>query len=328
MAVTAPSRVSPAPEISQRKERSLWGDAWRRLARNKAAVLGMIVIGLFALIAIFANVIAADPSLNIVQNNDNRPPFWENNGDNISQYGSREYPLGTDSNGRDLLSRLAFGARTSLVIGIIPTILVVLMGLMIGMTAGYSGGRTDNLLMRATDVVYAFPDLLFLIIMMTAFRESAVGRPFGGLFLMFAALSIVSWTGIARLIRGQVLSVKEKEYVEAARAIGSTRSRIMARHLLPNILAPIIVWSTFSIPGYIIAEAALGFLGVGMRPATPGTPSAFPTSWGVLLQEGYTGINSNPWILIWSALVIGITTMAFTFVGDGLRDAIDPRQKH
>lgn len=328
MAVTVPARASTGPEFGLRKERTLWGDAWRRLRRNRAAIIGMVVIVLFAFLAIFANVIASDPTLNIVTGNNNRPPFWVNEGEEISKFGSREYPLGTDSNGRDLLSRLAFGARTSLIIGIVPTILVVLMGLALGMSAGYSGGRTDNLLMRFTDVIYAFPDLLFLIIMMTAFRDSALGRPFGGLFLMFVALSVVSWTGIARLIRGQVLSVKEKEFVEAARAVGSSRVRIMRRHLLPNILAPIIVWSTFSVPGYIIGEAALGFLGVGMRPATPGTPSAFPTSWGVLLQEGYTGINANPWILVWAACAIGLTTMAFTFVGDGLRDALDPRQRH
>jgi oligopeptide transport system permease protein len=328
MAVTAPTRTSIGPDLGMRKERTLWGDAWLRLRKNRAALLGMTIIGIFAIMAIFANVIAGDPSLNIVPNNGNRPPMWVNNGPAIAQHGVREYPLGTDSNGRDLLSRLAFGARTSLIIGLVPTLLVVVMGLLIGMSAGYTGGRTDNLLMRFTDVIYAFPDLLFLIIMMTAFRETAIGRPFGGLFLMFIALSVVSWTGIARLIRGQVLSIKEKEFVEAARAIGSTRSRIMLRHLLPNILAPIIVWSTFSIPGYIIGEAALGFLGVGMRPATPGTPSAFPTSWGVLLQEGYTGINANPWILVWAAAAIGLTTMAFTFVGDGLRDALDPRQKH
>jgi oligopeptide transport system permease protein len=131
---------------------------------------------------------------------------------------------------------------------------------------------------------------------------------------------------MARLIRGQVLSVKEKEFVEAARAIGSSRSRIMVRHLVPNILAPVIVAITFGIPGAIISEAALGFLGIGLRPPTPGTPAAFPTSWGVLIQEGYIGINSNPWILLFGALVIGMTTMAFTFLGDGLRDALDPRQ--
>jgi oligopeptide transport system permease protein len=329
MAVTAPSptRTTEGIEFGMRQERSLWGDAWRRLRRNKAAVGGMIVITLFAIMAICAGLIAPDPTLNTVPNNNYRPPFWVQ-GASAKTSGLREYPLGTDSIGRDMLSKIAYGARTSLVVGLVPTMIVVLIGLFVGMTAGYAGGRTDNLLMRLTDVVYAFPDLLFLIIMMTAFRDTWIGRPMGGLILMFIALSIVSWTGMARLIRGQVLSVKEKEFIEAARAIGSSRPRIMMRHLLPNILAPIIVSVTFGIPGAIIGEAALGFLGVGLRPPTPGTPSAFPTSWGVLLQEGYIGINSSPWILVWGALVIGLTTMSFTFLGDGLRDALDPRQKH
>jgi len=329
MAVTAPAptRTKEGIEFGMRKERSLWGDAWRRLTRNKAAVGGMVLITLFALMAISAAWIAPDPSLNTVPNNSYRPPFWVK-GDTAKDSGTTEYPLGTDSIGRDLMSKIAFGARTSLVVGLVPTMLVVIVGLLVGMTAGFAGGRTDNLLMRFTDVVYAFPDLLFLIIMMTAFRDTWIGKPMGGLILMFIALSFVSWTGMARLIRGQVLSVKEKEFVEAARAIGSSRPRIMIRHLLPNIMAPMIVAITFGIPGAIIGEAALGFLGVGLRPPTPGTPSIFPTSWGVLLQEGYIGINSSPWILVFGALVIGLTTMSFTFLGDGLRDALDPRQKH
>lgn len=329
MAVTtpAPARATEGIEFGMRKERSLWGDAWRRLTRNKAAVGGMIVITLFALMAISASWIAPDPTLNTVPNNGYRPPFWVK-GNNAKTSGTTAYLLGTDSIGRDMLSKIAYGARTSLVVGLVPTMLVVVVGMLVGMTAGFAGGRTDNLLMRFTDVVYAFPDLLFLIIMMTAFRDTWIGKPLGGLILMFIALSIVSWTGMARLIRGQVLSVKEKEFIEAARAIGSSRPRIMIRHLLPNILTPIIVSVTFGIPGAIIGEAALGFLGVGLRPPTPGTPSAFPTSWGVLLQEGYIGINSSPWILIFGALVIGLTTMSFTFLGDGLRDALDPRQKH
>lgn len=327
MAVTAPARVAEGLEFGLRKERSLWGDAWRRLTRNKAAVLGMIIIGLFMLMAIFAPLFTNDPTLNTVPNNKMRPPFWVQTG-NPRTSGTTEYPLGTDSIGRDLLTKIAYGARTSLVVGIVPTMLVLVVGMAVGMIAGFAGGRTDNLLMRVTDVVYAFPDLLFIIIMMTAFRETWIGRPLGGLILIFVALSIISWTGMARLIRGQVLSLKEKEFVEAARAIGTSRRRIMSRHLFPNVLAPVIVSITFGIPGAIIGEAALGFLGIGLRPPTPGTPSAFPTSWGVLIQEGYIGINSNPWILIFGAIVIGLTTMSFTFLGDGLRDALDPRQKH
>ena len=329
MAVTAPApaRATEGLEFGLRKERTLWGDAWRRLKRNRAAVLGMIIIAFFAVMAIVAPWVSNDPTLNVVPNNDYRPPFWVD-GPTEEKSGTMQYPLGTDSIGRDVLSKIMFGARVSLIVGIVPTMMVVAVGMLIGLTSGFAGGRTDNILMRFTDVVYAFPDLLFIIIMMSAFRETFLGRLLGGLVLMFIALSIVSWTGMARLIRGQVLSVKEKEFVEAARAIGSSRGRIMRRHLVPNILAPVIVAITFGIPGAIIGEAALGFLGIGLRPPTPGTPSTFPTSWGVLIQEGYIAINSNPYILIFASLVVGLTTMSFTFLGDGLRDALDPRQKH
>lgn len=332
MAVTAPASTrmnEENVEVGMRKERSLWSDAWRRLRRNKAAMLGLIMITIFAVIAIFADVLAQDPTLNIVPGNGYRPPAWvQSESSNVRESGSWEYPLGTDKNGRDVLTRLMYGARVSLVIGLVPTSIVVLIGLVIGLTSGYAGGRTDNLLMRFTDVIYAFPDLLFLIIMMSAFRDTWAGQFLGGMLLLFFALSVISWTGMARLIRGQVLSVKEKEFIEFARAIGSSRSRIMFRHLLPNILAPIIVSVTFGIPGAILAEAALGFLGIGLRPQTPGTPSPFPTSWGVLIQEGYVAINSSPWIILWSALAIGLVTMSFAFLGDGLRDALDPREKH
>jgi oligopeptide transport system permease protein len=331
MAVTAPAtrRVndSGSVEVGARKERSLWSDAWRRLRRNKAAMLGLFVILVFAVLAIFADVLAKDPTLNVISGNSYRPPAWVD-GKTVRTTGTWEYPLGTDKQGRDVLTRLIYGARVSLVVGVVPTAIILLVGLAIGMTAGYAGGRVDNLLMRFTDVIYAFPDLLFLIIIMSAFSDTWIGTFLGGMLLLFIALSIISWTGTARLIRGQVLSVKEKEFVESARAIGSSRFRIMNRHLLPNILAPIIVSVTFGIPGAILSEAALGFLGIGLKPQTPGTPSPFPTSWGVLIQEGYVAINSSPWILLWSALAIGLITMSFAFLGDGLRDALDPRQKH
>lgn len=328
MAVTAPAptRLSQGLEFGLRKERSLWGDAWRRLLRNKAAVGGMVVIATFALLALFAPLLAKDPTLNTVPNNSYRMPAWIKT-NRPATTGKPEYPIGTDANGRNLLDRVLYGGRVSLIVGVVPTLLVVVIGMLVGMTAGFTGGTTDNLLMRFTDVVYAFPDLLFLIITMSAFRETLLGRLLGGMILMFVALSIISWTGMARLIRGQVLSVKEKEFIEAARAVGSSRSRIMLRHLLPNVLAPVIVSITFGIPGAIIGEAALGFLGIGLRTPTPGTRSAFPSSWGVLIQEGQVGMNSQPWILIFSALAIGLTTLAFTFLGDGLRDALDPRQK-
>lgn len=313
-------------EFGLRKQRSLWSDAWRRLRRNKASVAGLIVIALLALMAIFAPLISPHPELTITTGNEYRQPFWAETGNRVTT-GNTDYPLGTDALGRDTLTKLMYGGRVSLIVGLVPTLLTLTFGSIIGLISGFAGGRVDNTLMRITDVVYAFPDLLFIIIMMTAFRETAFGKALGGLLLLFVALSIISWTGIARLVRGQVLSLKEREFVEAARAIGVGRGAIMRRHLFPNVLSPLIVALTFGIPGAIIGEAALGFLGIGIRPPTPGVPTAFPTTWGVMIQEAQSSMNSNVWNLVFSAGIIALVTLAFTFVGDGLRDALDPRQQ-
>jgi ABC-type dipeptide/oligopeptide/nickel transport system permease subunit len=226
-----------------------------------------------------------------------------------------------------VLSRLIYGARTSMVVGFIPMTLIVLFGTTVGLLAGFFGGRADNLLMRLTDIVYAFPDLLFFIIVLTALRDTWLGNLFNGLFLLFAALALVNWTGVARLVRGQVLSLKEKEFVEAARAIGSRNGQIMFRHLLPNALSPIIVSAAFLVPQAILTEAALGFIGVGIRPATD-PEAAFPTSWGNMLLEGRNEMLNQPYLLVAPAICIALVLLAFTFIGDGLRDALDPRQKN
>jgi oligopeptide transport system permease protein len=213
-----------------------------------------------------------------------------------------------------------------MVVGFVPTTIILLMGTFIGMLAGYTGGKVDNLLMRLTDVIYAFPDLLFFIIVMISLRETWIGQLLNGLFLLFIALAIVNWVGVARLVRGQVLSLKEKEFVEAARCIGAKDSYIMLKHILPNTLGPLIVSAAFSIPGLIITEAILGYLGIGLRPATD--PSAiFITSWGVLLLEGQTAINAQPFMLLTPAICVALIVLAFTFLGDGLRDALDPRMR-
>jgi oligopeptide transport system permease protein len=181
------------------------------------------------------------------------------------------------------------------------------------------GGRTDNILMRFTDAIYAFPDLLFLIIIMTSLRETAVGQLVGGLLLMFLAIAVVNWIGVARLTRGQVLSLKEREFVEAARATGATPIRIMSRHLFPNALAPLIVQTAFAVPTYILYEAGLSFLGVGIRPPIP--------TWGSMLNEGFLVFSTTPWPVLLPSFCISIIMLAFTFIGDGLRDALDPRMK-
>jgi ABC-type dipeptide/oligopeptide/nickel transport system permease subunit len=298
-----------------RKQRSLWGDALYRLMRNKAAVGGLIVITGAFLVAIFAPVLAPYSPLEF-----NQPiasqmePQWTG-----SKYTDSRFLLGTDFLGRDILSRLIYASRISMVVGFIPTAIVFFLGITVGMTAGFFGGWLDQLLMRFTDVIYAFPDFLFLIIIVAAFRQSPFGKIMDGLLLIFVAIAIVGWVGVARLTRGQVLSLKEREFVEAARAVGARPQRIMTKHLLPNALAVLIVSAAFSVPSAILGEATLSFLGLGIIPPTP--------SWGQMINEGFPLFSANPWAVLLPGICISVVMLAFTFVGDGLRDALDPRMK-
>ena len=321
-AVASPNNVASLQGI--RPQRSLTADAWYRLVRNQAAVLGMVIIALFVLVVIFAPWLAPHSPLEITGGQRFLPPPFFHPKTGV--VGNWEYPLGTDTLGRDALSRLIYGARVSMIVGLVPTAIILLVGTTIGMVAGYTGGRVDNLLMRLTDVVYAFPDLLFFIIVMVTLRDTFLGKLMNGLFLLFAALAIVNWVGVARLVRGQVLSLKQKEFIEAARCIGATDARIMFRHILPNCLGPITVSAAFSIPGQIITEAILGYLGLGLRPATD-PKSFFITSWGYMLLDGQTAINAQPFLLLSPAICVALVVLAFTFVGDGLRDALDPRMR-
>lgn len=305
--------------VMVRKQRSLWKDALYRLFRNKAAILGLVIILGSAILAVGADVIAPhDPTDVRIADGKQAPtlmePFWGN-----PKYVDSRFPLGTDTIGRDNLSRLIHGTRISLMVGFVPVAIIFLFGTTIGMVSGYFGGWLDNALMRLTDVIYAFPDLLFLVIIMATLRNTWLGDLMGGLVLLFAAIAIVNWVGMARLVRGQVLSLKEKEYVEAARTIGARPSRIMFRHLFPNALAPVIVAVAFGVPSAMLGEAVLGFLGIGIKPPTP--------TWGVMINEGFTVFSATPWAVLMPAIAISILMLAFTFVGDGLRDALDPRMK-
>lgn len=306
--------------VPARRQRSLWQDALGRLVRNRAAVTGLAIIVLTALIAIFAPLLAPySPTDSFIDNGTQAPtlmePVW---GD--PRYVDERYFMGTDQIGRDILSRLIYGSRISLVVGFVPVTLILLLGVTVGMVAGYYGGWVDQVLMRVTDVIYAFPDLLFLVIIMATLRNhEVIGNLMGGLVLIFVAIAIVSWVGMARLVRGQVLSLKEKEFVEAARAIGAPARRIMFRHLLPNALAPVIVAVAFGVPSAMLAEATLGFIGIGIKPPTP--------TWGVMVNEGYQVFSTTPWPVLLPAACIAVLMLAFTFVGDGLRDALDPRMK-
>jgi len=304
--------------VIERKQRTLARDALDRLVKNKAAMVGLFLILVAGLVALFAPALApADPNgiaLGGKQNPALAEPFW---GD--PKYVDLRFPLGTDQIGRDVLSRLMWGARVSMVVGLVPVALVFMIGVSVGMFAGFRGGRTDQLLMRLTDVIYAFPDLLFIIIIMATLRDHWLGEILGGLVLLFGAIAIVNWTGMARLVRGQVLSLKEKEYVEAARTIGASDLRIMRNHLFPNVLSPVIVSVAFAIPGAILAEATLGFLGIGIKPPT--------ATWGSMMNEGYQVFSTTPWPVLLPAMCISIVMLSFTFLGDGLRDALDPRMK-
>jgi ABC-type dipeptide/oligopeptide/nickel transport system permease subunit len=316
MAVRTAAQRADAFEIT-RKPRSLWRDAFRRLTRNKMAIASLVVIILIALLAILAPVLPLqDPVSYMSRETDpggggtRLPPAW-------APGGNIKFLLGTDPAGRDVLSRIIYGAQVSFMVGFIPASIIVVLGILVGMTAGYLGGRVDNLLMRLTDVIYAFPDLLFIIIMISALRGTPFSNIMDGLALIFVSLSIIGWVGIARLVRGQVLSLKEKEFIEAARAIGMSSRRIMFVHLLPNSLAPIIVAATFAIPGFIITEAILSYIGIGVRPPRP--------TWGGMILDGYTNINVAPHLVWIPAACIALLTLSFTFLGDGLRDALDPR---
>ena len=248
---------------------------------------------------------------------------------------SSEYPLGADSLGRDLLSRLIYGARISLMVAFVGPLVSLIVGVIIGLVAGFFGGWVDTLIMRIVDVVYAFPSLLFIILLMAFFRGSVnedaitpgtfayfmseIDRGMGGMFFIFIGIGLTSWTGLARLTRGQVLSVRENEYITAARSLGTSNWKIMTQHVLPNILGPIIVSETLTIPTYIRYEAFLSFIGLGVNPPTP--------SWGMMISEGTNSLVAYPFQTLFPAIALFLIMFAFNFLGDGLRDALDPRMR-
>jgi len=306
--------------IDKRPEVNLWKDAFRRMCKNKMAVLGAIIIIILVILAVFAPYIApyhyAEGSLK----------------ENFASPGSK-FLLGADFMGRDLLSRIIYGTRISLSVGIVGAVTAFIIGVFYGVVSGYYGGKADNIMMRFVDIMYGFPTLLLIILLMVLFKSTfavatpgtfagylnAVDRTFGGLFFIFIGIGITAWIGMARIARGMALSLREKEFVEAARATGNSNLQIILKHVLPNLLGPCIVRVTLAIPGYITFEAFLSFIGLGVNPPTP--------SWGMLISEGYQAMRSYPHLAIYPGLALAITMMAFNFMGDGLRDALDPRMK-
>ena len=316
------------------KSESLWQDGFRRLLRNRAAVMGGSIILLLILTAVLAPLIAVKPFEVQVLVDQNRVPEWlVSVFPSMGPYAkfSSDYPLGADYVGRDLFSRIVYGARVSLTIAFIGPLISLLIGVIYGSISGYFGGRVDNIMMRIVDILYAFPSLLFIILLMAFFRSTLsdiqpgtfaywinqLDESMGGLFFIFIGVGLTAWQTMARLTRGQVLSVREKEFVEAAHTIGASNMRIMFRHILPNIVGPLVVAETLAIPGYIATEAFLSFIGLGVNPPTP--------SWGSMISDGARAIRTYPNQAIFPALALAITMFAFNFLGDGLRDALDPR---
>jgi len=281
---------------SARPHHTIWGDAWVRLRCNKLAMIGGAFILLLTLGAIFAPLITPYD-------------FAHQDLYAILEDPSAKHWLGTDGLGRDVFARLLYGARTSLAVGIFTQLIVLFIGVPLGAVSGYAGGKTDNFLMRFVDVMYGFPDILLIILLRYIFG--------GSIFMMFLAIGLVAWVNIARLVRGQVMSLKSRDFVSAARAMGGMGQYITFKHLLPNSLGPIIVSVTFNIPRAIFAEAALSYIGIGVKPPTP--------SWGAMIRDGYDVIFASWYQVFFPALAIALLMLAFTFVGDGLRDALDPK---
>lgn len=310
--VAAPALVDQSSEWEvPEKQIGLWQDAWQRFRRNRLAIIGAAVVLVLLIFAISANLLV---SLHLIAN-----PFRQDVINIEVGPGSPGHPLGADELGRDTLSRLIFGSRVSLAVGILVQLIILPIGLGIGLAAGYFGGRIDNLLMRFTDIWYAFPDLLFVLVVVSVFQQYTFGNILLQILMIFGAIALVNWVNLARLVRGQVLSIKEKEFIEAARSSGSPPLKLILKHLLPNSFGPIIVVLLFGIPQAIFLEAFLSFIGFGIQPPTP--------TWGQMVNSGYEAIYANPTSVVFPAVAIGLTMLAFSFLGDGLRDALDPRMR-
>lgn len=313
------------------KGTSLWKDAWHRLLKNKLAVFGMAVVILIAIASIIGPFIirkatgfSYDTIPQEIEKIRSMPPFRDENGNY-----SGLHPMGTDAQGRDILARVLTGGQISLMVGLISTFVSLLIGVTYGATAGYLGGRADNLMMRFVDILYALPYMMIVIVLLAFFGSGSrfmqymqnIGIPpeRGQLVLLFVALGAVSWLTMARIVRGQVLSLKNQEFVLAARATGVSTSKIIFRHLVPNTLGPVIVYATLTIPQVMLQEAFLSFLGLGVQ-----APLA---SWGSLASEGIQNIAIFPWQLIFPGVTMALTLFSLNFLGDGLRDALDPQMR-
>jgi ABC-type dipeptide/oligopeptide/nickel transport system permease subunit len=289
-----------ATEVVDRADvraRGPWRRAWDRFQRNRLALISLVICGLLVITAVAAPLLA---------------PYhfaatdYENQ---LVGFGSAGHPMGTDALGRDILSRTLYGLRTALIVAFGAELFALLLALVVGLAAGYRGGRVEQALMAFTDVMYAFPSYLFAIVMVAVIGRSVIA--------LIIAIGIAGWVTQSRLVRAQVMSIKEREYVEAARAMGASGPTIAVRYILPNAIGPMLVTTSFAIPAAIAAEAGLGLLGLGVQPPTP--------SWGGMIAEGTRYLLAAPHMLLAPAAVFALAMLAFTWVGDGVRDAFDPR---
>jgi peptide/nickel transport system permease protein/oligopeptide transport system permease protein len=311
--VQGPQTHIPGDESG--RSRTLWGDAWYRLRRNKLALAALTWLLIVIIMAVTADLwvprLYGPPNLIVTKTAAEerlKPP-------------SLQHPMGTDDLGRDVFSRVVYGARVSLTVGVAAVLLSVLIGLMLGALSGYYGGLTDGAIMRVADVFLSFPYILFAILLLSVVPP--VQRT--GMLPVIVTIGVLGWPSIARVFRSSILSVKESDYVDAGRAVGASDMRLMLRHIMPNAVAPIIVFATMSIGGAILTEAALSFLGLGIQPDPVANPNA--VSWGRMISDGQSYLLSNPGLIIWPGLAIVSTVLAFTLLGDGVRDALDVKMK-
>ncbi len=328
--------MSEAVAIAERRKRaseweftrppeSLWRDAWRRLLRNRAAV----VSGIFLIIVIVFAIFADDAFISWALGRESQPLLAPYDYQDTDFYNTRTSPslqrteeggfphiMGTDKYGRDVFSRIVYGGRISMAVGVFCSLTIMTFGMIYGSISGYLGGRVDTVMMRFVDILYGLPTLLFIILIMVILGSTT---GLGAIRNLVLGIGLVSWMGMSRLVRGQFLSLREKEFVEAARMIGARDVSIIARHMLPNSLGPIIVTLTLNMPGLIMYEAILSFIGLGVPPPFP--------SWGQMINDGWRAIRANPHLLVFPAVTLSLVMLTFNFLGDGLRDALDPQMR-